>query len=188
MPGRKTIMTEKADRVPDPYSGADLAQYTESFVSGVAAQMPDADAEAMRLIFLLIRVGSLVLYDLESGAHRANGLTAASFQLLLVLWINGPCENIKAAALAGTSRAAVSALSNTLTRAGLMDKQLSPNDRRSVVLALTDLGLKTVRETFAAVNRREIGWSQVLSAPERVTLETLLTKLSTGHESMLTRK
>jgi DNA-binding MarR family transcriptional regulator len=181
-------MTDTGRPTPDPFSGRELEQYTEAFVSGVTARMPEADASAMRLIFLLIRVGSLVLYDLESGAHRANGLTAASFQLLLVLWISGPCENIKAAALAGTSRAAVSALSNTLTRAGLIDKQPSNEDRRSVVLALTDAGLKAVRETFAAVNRREIEWSHILSRRERDTLEGLLIKLSAGHQTMLTRK
>ncbi|MBI0298848.1 MarR family transcriptional regulator [Streptomyces sp. PRKS01-29] len=131
----------------------------------------------MRLVLTLHRAVNMLVYDLESSVHRPRGWSWPGFRVLFVIWLTGPVEAKQVAELSGMSRAAVSALVNTLERDGLVAKARSPHDGRAVNLTLTDQGRGAIVETFRAHNTREQEWVGSLSREEQTTLTELLGKL-----------
>lgn len=133
--------------------------------------------EAMRVIFMLSRVASLITYDLEASVHRPRGLTWPGFRLLVVLGASGPLEATTAAEQSGMSKQAVSALVKNLVRDGLVAREASPRDRRAVSLSLTKRGREVFADAKAANNEREKLWCEGLTSTERHELVGLLLKL-----------
>ncbi len=105
-----------------------------------------------------------------------------------MLWLAGPAEAKRVAELTGMSRAAVSALVKTLEREGLVCRRQVAHDRRSVQLALTEVGRVAIADAFAAHNAREQDWVGVLSESEVVTLIGLLGKLMAGSARIAARR
>ena len=79
-----------------------------------------------------------------------------------------------------TERAAVSALVNTLERAGLASRRRADHDGRAIALTLTPAGRDTITEAFRAHNQREQAWAATLTETEHTTLVGLLEKLMAG--------
>jgi DNA-binding MarR family transcriptional regulator len=102
--------------------------------------------------------------------------------VLFAIWLSCPVEAKKVAELSGMSRAAVSALVNTLERDGLVSKERASYDVRAVQLGLTEAGLQAIITAFQAHNAREHEWAGALSEDERQTLIELLGKL-TAHSA-----
>lgn len=98
--------------------------------------------------------------------------------MLFAIWLSAPVEVKKVAELSGMSRAAVSALVNTLERDRLVRKERAPYDGRAVGLSLTDSGQETITSGFLAHNKREQEWTGALSEVETRTLIELLGKLT----------
>lgn len=144
----------------------------------------DNDARATRVILSLNRAASLVIYDLESSIHRPRGWSWSAFRLMFVLWLAGPMESASAAKLTGMSRAAVSNLSNTLVASGLLRKEAATQDRRAVILSMTDKGLSEIRAAFRDHNRQESRWASVLTEIEQDLLVMLLEKLMARREDV----
>lgn len=152
------------------------------FVDGALQQVPDRlggiDREAMALVLLLHRVTNVVVYDLESTVHRPAGWSWSAFRAVFTLWVSGPLEPSRLAALSGMSRQAVSALAKTLEADGLIARRSVDHDGRSVRLALTPAGERRIEQIFRDHNRRESEWAATLSPDERATLTGLLAKLA----------
>lgn len=161
---------------PEP-QGLDFWSFVDAAVERAGDRLPDVDPEAVRLVLTLYRVTNMVVYDLESAIHRPRGWSWPGFRLLFVLWIAGPMEAKRAAELSGMSRQAVSALTNTLDRDGLVHRDAAEHDKRAVRLSLTEEGNAAMAEAFTAHNAREQLWADVLTADERDTLVGLLAKL-----------
>jgi DNA-binding MarR family transcriptional regulator len=151
-------------------------------------ELPELDPLAMRLVLTLTRAASMIVYDLESGVHRPRGLSWPGFRALFAIWHAGPVEARKVAELTGMSRAAVSALVNTLDRDGLVQRRRSPHDGRAVLLDLTEAGHAAITDAFAAQNEREQEWSSSLTAEERRSLAALLDKLAAGSVGIQARR
>ncbi len=132
----------------------------------------------MRLVLTLHRAANMLVYDLESTVHRPRGWSWPGFRVLFVIWLSGPVEAKKVAELSGMSRAAVSALVNTLERDGFVAKARAPHDGRAVHLSLTESGLRAITTAFQAHNEREQEWAGSLSMDEQQMLITLLEKLT----------
>ncbi|MEU3274977.1 MarR family transcriptional regulator [Saccharomonospora sp. NPDC006951] len=158
----------------------DFLSFVDFAVAATSSELQDVDPVAMRLVLSLHRVTSALVYDLESAVHRPRGLSWPGFRVLFVVWLAGPLESKRVAALSGMSRAAVSALVNTLEKAGLVSRRPSPHDRRAVVLALTPEGHEVITRDYLAHNEREQAWADSLTPGERRTLIGLLDKLMTG--------
>ncbi|NYE48440.1 DNA-binding MarR family transcriptional regulator [Spinactinospora alkalitolerans] len=163
--------------VPDELTFWSFVDYA---VDKAVREMPSVDAEAMRLVLTLHRATSMLVYDLESSVHRPSGWTWPGFRVLFVLWLAGPMEAKVAAELSGMSRAAVSALLNTLEKDGLVSRRRAEHDRRAVNVSLTPDGRDAIARGFGAHNARESAWASALSAAERRTLVDLLGKLMEG--------
>ena len=166
-----------ADSLADPVDGLDYWSFVGTAVTRTAAALPDVDPAAMRLVLSLHRAATSLVYDLESAVHRPRGWTWPGFRVLFVVWLTAPVEAKRVAQLSGMSRAAVSALVNTLVRDGLVTRRPAEHDRRAVLLALTPDGARRFAAAFAAHNRREQTWASALDHEETATLTRLLEKL-----------
>lgn len=100
--------------------------------------------------------------------------------MLFVLWLTAPMEAKRVAQLSGMSRAAVSALVNTLERAGLVSRRKAGHDRRAVELSLTGSGREAMGTAFTAHHERERTWASALDDDEVATLTRLLAKMMAG--------
>jgi DNA-binding MarR family transcriptional regulator len=158
----------------------DYLGFIEYAIDHTGRELPEIDSNAMRLVLTLHRVTSALVYDLESSVHRPRGFSWAGFRVLFVLWLAGPMEAKRVAELSGMSRAAVSALVNTLERAGLASRRRADHDGRAIALALTPAGHDAITEAFRAHNQREQAWAATLTETEQATLVGLLEKLMAG--------
>jgi len=153
--------------------------FIDHAISRASRELPGVDPLAMRLVLTLHRAANMLVYDLESTIHRPRGWSWPGFRVLFAIWLSSPVEAKKVAELSGMSRAAVSALVNTLERDGLVTKARAPHDGRAVNLSLTESGLHAITSAFRAHNEREQEWAGSLSADEQRTLISLLEKLTT---------
>ncbi|WP_236791298.1 MarR family winged helix-turn-helix transcriptional regulator [Amycolatopsis sp. GM8] len=158
----------------------DYLSFVDYAIAKTTAELPKVDAGAMRLGLTLHRLTSALVYDWESTVHRPRGWSWGGFRVLFVLWLAGPLEAKRVAQLSGMSRAAVSALVNTLERDGLVTRTQSEHDRRAVQLALTGAGHEAIISAYEAHNERERAWADALSKPEQTILIGLLEKLTTS--------
>lgn len=158
----------------------DYLSFVDYAVTKTTGELPGVDPVAMRLGLTLHRLTSALVYDWESTVHRPRGWSWGGFRVLFVLWLAGPMEAKRVASLSGMSRAAVSALVNTLERDGLVSRKQAEHDRRAVLLNLTGAGHEAITSAYQAHNEREQTWANALSAAERTTLIGLLEKLTTS--------
>jgi DNA-binding MarR family transcriptional regulator len=168
--------------VPEPPEagidpGIDYWSFVDLAVERTVRALPSVDPRAMRLVLSLYRASNAMVYDLESAVHRPHGWSWAGFRLLFVLWLTGPAEAKRVAQLSGMSRAAVSALVNTLERDGLVARRKAGSDRRSVELSITERGAEVFAAAFVEHHERERTWASALSTEEVGQLTALLEKL-----------
>ncbi|SFB41326.1 DNA-binding transcriptional regulator, MarR family [Amycolatopsis marina] len=168
--------------------GLDYLSFVDYAVARTTRELPSVDPTAMRLVLTLHRVTSSLVYDLESAVHRPHGWSWPGFRVLFVLWLAGPLESKRVAELSGMSRAAVSALVNTLVRDELVSRHQAEHDRRAVQLDLTEAGHKAITGAFQAHNEREQAWTGALSKPEQTILIGLLEKLMHGSDDAEPKK
>ncbi|MFF7415390.1 MarR family winged helix-turn-helix transcriptional regulator [Streptomyces lydicus] len=163
----------------DPGS-LDFWSFIDFAIGRASNLVPGIDREAMRLVLTLHRTASMVVYDMESTVHRPRGLSWPGFRVLFAVWLASPLEAKRVAELTGMSRAAVSALLNTLAQDDLVLKERAVHDGRAVQVSLTERGEAAIAETFQAHNAREQDWASALTAEEQQTLIRLLGKINAG--------
>ncbi|GAB3689594.1 MarR family winged helix-turn-helix transcriptional regulator [Nocardiopsis oceani] len=163
-----------------PPSDLTFWSFVDYAVQKAERELPSVNAEAMRMVLTLNRATSMVIYDLESSVHRPRGWTWPGFRVLFALWLAGPMEAKTTAEISGMSRAALSALLNTLERDGLLTRERATHDRRALQLSLTEAGYGAILGVFRAHNRRESAWAESLEPEERRELVRLLNKLMAG--------
>ena len=135
---------------------------------------------ATQVLLTLNRAANIVVYDLEASVHRPHGISWSAFRLLFVAWMVGPIVPANAARLTGLSRAAVSNLTNSLERAGLLARTPDGQDGRSVQLSLTEAGREKTAVIYREHNEREYAWAEALTEAEQHILVSLLQKLITN--------
>ena len=123
--------------------------FVDYAVQKAEEELPSVNTDAMRMVLTLNRATSMVIYDLESTVHRPRGLTWPGFRVIFALWLAGPMEAKTTAEISGTSRAALSALLNTLERDGLVVRERATHDRRALQLSLTEAGYRAILGAFA---------------------------------------
>jgi DNA-binding MarR family transcriptional regulator len=152
----------------------DTVRFGEVARRRVAELAPDADVDAMDVVFSAIRLANRMASDVEAMVHRPRGLTWAGFRLLFTLWISGPLEPRELARYSAVTRASISSVLNTLQRDGLVERRRESPDGRVVTVVLTPAGRRVVADAFHEHNARESAWLAPLTRAERVTLGELL--------------
>jgi len=128
----------------------------------------------MAAVTSVMRVQQLLLARVED-ALKPYGLTFASYEALRLLAFtrSGALPMGKMGARLMVHPAAVTNAVSRLEQRGLARRQMSPNDRRVVLAAITDEGRAVVEEATAALNQAAFGLPG-LSAAQAAEITTVL--------------
>jgi DNA-binding MarR family transcriptional regulator len=153
-------------------------RYADRARERVTELVPGADPAAFDLGYQLVHVAYLLVADLEATVHRPRGWTLPGFRIMFKLWVLGPTQPARLAELSVLSRSALTNAVNTLERDGLVERRRrSSEDKRAVLIALTERGRTAVADAFTAQTARELDWFAHLDDHDRDHLTTLLRRL-----------
>jgi DNA-binding MarR family transcriptional regulator len=148
-----------------------------------AARHPGTDPLATECVINLIRTESLLAGELNNR-FRPFGLTGSTFNVLMIL--DGEPEPLSPHELGErllVTRGTVTGLLDTLQRRGLVKRVPHPNDRRMLLIELTERGRSVLRKTWAVHFPAQTEMLSVLSDTEKETLVRLLGKLEAHLEA-----
>jgi DNA-binding MarR family transcriptional regulator len=148
-----------------------------------AREFPDLDPSATEVFLYLLRSGDEAFRVVE--AHLAqHEITQGGFSVLMALWGNchtsdqdRPLSPAELAERTSVTRATMTGLVDTLTRAGLVTRTPDPKDRRMLAVELTARGENLLHKILPEHFRRMAWLMTPLSEGERKTFVRLLTKL-----------
>lgn len=155
----------------------------QDFVDGILAQWQshaaETDTSPMRVTSRIWRLAALLDRDVQRK-FRDHNLQMGEFDVLAALYRSGPPHSLHPQQLTQqlllTSGAMTHRL-DTLEKRGLILRSPNPDDRRSIIVSLTEAGKTTLR---AALDTYMIDMASVLNplnAAERDLLADLLRKL-----------
>lgn len=145
----------------------DAGEFERIAVDAVSTAVPDADLDALRASFDLIRASTRLVQRLEAEVHREAGWSMAGFRIMFCVWVSGELEPRDIARLSGLSRAAVSSVLNTLERDGLIERFRESDDRRLVTVRLTADGAGRLVAAYRRQNDVEQEFFAALAAGDR---------------------
>lgn len=154
-----------------------------------ALELPDLDTEAMAILGRALRLSNLVRGSIEA-TFAAFDLDRGEFDVIATLRRSGSPYRLTPTELYSSLMISSGGLTHRLDRlerAGLIRRERSSHDRRSVFVQLTDVGVGLVEEAFRRDMADESRFLQHLDAQEREALAGLLRKLVVGIEADLAR-
>lgn len=147
--------------------------------------------EPLRLMccVLLMRAGSDIL-ALADKLFREFGLSQGGFLTILVLNRDPAAEYIPSelSAKVGVTRATMTGLLDTLTKAGLIERVQHAGDRRKLVVRLTNEGRKRMDHFLPRYMPAVTRLIPDLSEKEQKTFIKLLEKVSAGFKTRMNEK
>lgn len=147
-------------------------------------ERPDLDVTAMGILGRLKRLSTHLSREVEAVLQQ-NGLSSSSFDVLATLRRSGAPYRLSPGDLLATTMVTSGTMTNRidqLEKAGLVERVVNPQDRRSVLIALTEKGFALVERTVTehVVNQNRLVES--LPADEKAALDGLLRKLLAAFE------
>ncbi|WP_344315132.1 MarR family winged helix-turn-helix transcriptional regulator [Fodinicola feengrottensis] len=142
-------------------------------------ERPDLDLAAVGLLGRFGRLAVIAGRRVEEVFPR-HGLRSGEFDVLATLRRSGQPYALTPSAMSATlmlSRAGMTNRIDRLEEAGMVERQLDPADRRSFLIALTQVGRETVDAAMTEHTANETRLVSSLTHTERQTLDTLLRKL-----------
>lgn len=139
----------------------------------------DLDFDAMGTIGRLGRLNAIGGRIIEDGLGT-DGLSVADFDVLAALRRSGEPYELKPTDLSRTlmlSPAGMTSRLDRLERAGWIARRMAPDDRRSLLVRLSDAGRAKVDDAVTGHVGREEEMLSVLTSRERDQLDALLRKL-----------
>jgi DNA-binding MarR family transcriptional regulator len=156
----------------------------DNTIGGWQGARPDIDMTALQVTGRLARIGPLLARRQEAAFERF-GLGRGEVGALSALRIAGPPHQLSPTRLGRglmLSSAGVTSRIDRLERRGLVRRLPDPDDRRGVIIELTDQGIATVDEAVRAVAASDRELVERFDPDEIRTLEGLLRKLLSGLE------
>src|SRR6478735_11807456 len=153
-------------------------------VGGWQDARPDIDTTALRVTGRLARIGGHLARRQEAVFERF-GLNRGEAGALSALRLSGPAHQLSPTRLGKglmLSSTGVTSRIDRLERRGLVRRLADPDDRRGVIIELTDEGRDVVDEAVAAVTISDRQLLERLDPQELEQLEGLLRKLLGGLE------
>jgi DNA-binding MarR family transcriptional regulator len=145
-----------------------------------ARERPDLDVTPMLVLGRLNEASALIARDRLAPLFAHFGLQAGEFDVLATLRRSGQPYALTPTALYEATMVTSGAMTNRLDRlekAGLILRGPHPNDRRGIVVQLTERGLALIDEALTAHVANEHEILAGLAQTERETLALLLGKL-----------
>ncbi|WP_183431039.1 MarR family transcriptional regulator [Mesorhizobium sp. RMAD-H1] len=152
-----------------------------------ARELPDLDTEPMTILGRAFRLSNLVRPSIEA-TFAGFGLDRGEFDVIATLRRSGPPYRLMPTEMYASLMISSGGLTHRLDRlekAGLIRREKSPRDGRSVLVALTEAGVALAEEAFRTDMASESRFLHALDAKERETLAGLLRKLIIGIENEL---
>ena len=139
-------------------------------------ERPDLDVAPMGLLGRIARLRTHLAREVEQTL-AAHGLNSATFDVLATLRRSGPPYALSPGDLLATTMVSSGTMTNRLDqleKAGLVARTHNPEDRRSVIIALTEKGRAVVDEAVTAHVANQHRLVETLSSEEREQLDGLL--------------
>ena len=152
---------------------------TDRVLSGWEETRPDLEVGALQVTARLSRIGPLLVRRQEEVFDRF-GLSRGEVGALSALRISGPPYRLSPTRLAKglmLSSAGITSRIDRLERRGLVRRLDDPDDRRGVIIELTDDGREVVDEAVAALATSDRQLLERLDPQEVEQLEGLLRKV-----------
>ncbi len=157
-----------------------MSEKTPDDIDSIVAQWnrerPDLDVAPMALIGRLGRLREKIVREQEKVFARF-GLNSAGFDVLATLRRHGAPYALSPGALMDSMMITSGTVTNRidqLEKAGLVSREANPEDRRSMIVALTAEGLRLIDEAVAALVENQHRILTPLSAEKRAALDALL--------------
>lgn len=150
-----------------------------------AKELPDLDTEPMAILGRALRLTNMVRPSIEA-TFAGYGLDRGEFDVIATLRRSGPPYRLTPTEMYGLLMISSGGLTHRLVRlekAGLIRREPSPEDGRSMLVALTDAGIAVAEKAFRKDMASEQTFLAPLSAKEREALAALLRKLIIGIET-----
>ena len=158
--------------------------FTDRLIDRWAAMRPDLDAGDLQVTARLSRLGRHMA-DREEDVFGRLGLNRGEVGVLSALRIAGPPYRLSPTRLGRglmLSSAGITSRLDRLERRGLVARLPDPDDRRGVIIELTEAGLALVDAAVGAKGASDRQLLARLSPEEAATLEDLLRRLLLGLE------
>jgi DNA-binding MarR family transcriptional regulator len=147
-------------------------------------ERPDLDVGPMGLLGRIARLRSHLERELEAEFAKY-GLNRSSFDVLATLRRSGPPYRLSPTELLETLMITSGTMTNRidqLEKAGLVERLDNPEDRRGVIIALTDKGFETVDKAVTGHVANQHRLVEPLSTEERDALDALTAKFLAAFE------
>ena len=139
-------------------------------------ERPDLDVAPMGLLGRIARLRTHLAREVEQTL-ATHGLNSATFDVLATLRRSGPPYALSPGDLLATTMVSSGTMTNRLDqleKAGLVARTHNPEDRRSVIIALTEKGRAVVDEAVTAHVANQHRLVETLLPDEREQLDGLL--------------
>jgi len=153
-------------------------------MGGWQGARPDIDTTALQVTGRLARIGGH-LARRQEAVFEQFGLNRGEVGALSALRVSGPPHQLSPTRLGKglmLSSAGITSRIDRLERRGLVRRLPDPDDRRGVIIELTELGIQTVDDAVRAVSASDHDLVERLDTDEIRILEELLRKLLSGLE------
>lgn len=157
---------------------------TDRVLGGWSSARPELEVEALQVTARLSRIGPL-LARRQEAVFGEFGLGRGEVGALSALRIAGPPHRLSPTRLGKglmLSSAGVTSRIDRLERRGLVRRLPDPDDRRGVIVELTDKGLEVVDAAVAALAKSDRELLERLTSEEIGQLEVLLRKFLSALE------
>ena len=147
-------------------------------------ERPDLDVEPMGILGRLKRLGTHLGREVETVLMK-HGLSTSAFDVLATLRRSGAPHRLSPGELLEMTMVSSGTMTNRidqLEKTGLVERILNPEDRRSVLIALTEKGLATVEEAVGAHVANQQRLTRNLTAEDKAEFDRLLKKFLSDFE------
>ena len=150
----------------------------EANLAALRAKLPQAPTTALFICRMIMLLGRDMSSRLEQQI-RPHGLAEAEFRVLMSLYTqpDGLAQSSEVAAAASQSAANMSRISDALVMRGLVTRDGSAQDRRRMLLRITDGGIELVQRLLPALFLPLHGMLQEFSDAEQVQVIAQLRRL-----------
>jgi DNA-binding MarR family transcriptional regulator len=156
----------------------------DRILSQWAKERPDLDTEAMGLLGRMGRLTTHLAREVEQ-VLQSHGLSSSAFDVLATLRRSGQPYRMSPGDLLEMTMVSSGTMTNRidqLERSGFVARVVNPEDRRSVLIALTDAGLRVIDEAVGAHVANQQRLTATLDDDEKAALDALLRKFLAAFE------
>ncbi|MHB1126224.1 MAG: MarR family winged helix-turn-helix transcriptional regulator [Bacillota bacterium] len=141
--------------------------------------MDQKDRQAEDCVSQLDRFFTLLLPRIQVGRSDVveEGITGTQYYFLRNLDVKGPCRASDLATILGVTPAAITSLADNLSRMGLISRQRSQEDRRAVIMDLSEEGSNVVHRADEQRRQKLCRVREEMSKEDVDTFLSLLEKV-----------